>query len=747
MDAFRIIGLVLISMLIVGCDNTSDKHNNKSEASRSPEAQISGYFSSHSGVSYTTSSGIEGETELGEFSYVDGDEVVFSVGDLVLGTVSGASLVTVFDFESPDKVAKILYGFDDDQNPYSGIEIPSQFSTFAMTTSKHAFAQIATENTGIEVSELSEDEVNDVLISKGIDPYSSSDAMDMEFLQLISRDIKQEKIYQYLNNDINLYGIQDQDAVITYLNNSIQGRLNFYIYRQYIVPLAMVASSTYSSNVEAIEKSYNEYDQFITDSVLLMDDAFDYLELWASGDLSVDTVKKQALLQAINYYLEQDGGLEAAVDRSSSSYVDKKYKVILACINQEFVGGAFVNLNKFTEEDLRSAASSCLKSGLFDSVRDLVEFSVNEHLVAEQILLGLTDVGESVYDVAFSCGKFFKTGDTSDTVSCLNDVTTESWKYVAKTVSATTGIYRLYQSQKDYKIAMSAYTFVGDLIAGGDLEGVADMYGIRQEYNKAKSLSDAEKLLMEAALSEVMAEDQTLSNSEFESARKIYEKAFSDIGEIRRYYVNTVYNDVFDVDSNGDIQALNSTVVDQYRRSFLSVDIGSVKFYPETSEVDICTTLSLKKNISNVSIDSREVAIGSQANFSESFSSPIILQKKSPTRTDCNSYKLDDLTVDSLSDDFVVSVTYDFSKNSFLYQGTITANSVYSGINAEILQADIDVNVTSDNDDTFNIIAVLNASSKLNDDDEFYIHWDARNQGSITYDKAKYHSKIRYNLN
>jgi hypothetical protein len=84
------------------------------------------------GIEYTTSSGISGYTdENGTFRYREGDNVTFKIGNITLGTVKGASLVTPLDLVGTtdvnnqnvkDIVALLLY-LDDDNNPDNGITI------------------------------------------------------------------------------------------------------------------------------------------------------------------------------------------------------------------------------------------------------------------------------------------------------------------------------------------------------------------------------------------------------------------------------------------------------------------------------------------------------------------------------------------------------------------------------------------------------------------------------------------------
>ena len=81
------------------------------------------------GVAYETASLIGITDEAGRFSYGDGEEVTFSIGDIVIGTAQGADFVTpvdlagATDFESLGVINRIqfLLTLDDDDDPENGV--------------------------------------------------------------------------------------------------------------------------------------------------------------------------------------------------------------------------------------------------------------------------------------------------------------------------------------------------------------------------------------------------------------------------------------------------------------------------------------------------------------------------------------------------------------------------------------------------------------------------------------------------
>lgn len=102
-----------------------------------------GYFvdSAVSGLSYLTSSGIAGVTDAtGAFDYAPGDTVTFSVGDVVIGEATGASLLTPVSLvpgatdetdTTVTNIARFLQSLDDDGDPSNGITIDADVAIAA----------------------------------------------------------------------------------------------------------------------------------------------------------------------------------------------------------------------------------------------------------------------------------------------------------------------------------------------------------------------------------------------------------------------------------------------------------------------------------------------------------------------------------------------------------------------------------------------------------------------------------------
>jgi hypothetical protein len=122
----------LCVFLLTGCGGSggsSDDISPSSNTYNEPEVFAVGQFkdSSVEGLSYKSGS-ISGFTDAsGNFSYVVGQEIIFSVGGIELGRTQGKELITPLDITSKSaealNIVRFLMMLDDDQNPENGIRI------------------------------------------------------------------------------------------------------------------------------------------------------------------------------------------------------------------------------------------------------------------------------------------------------------------------------------------------------------------------------------------------------------------------------------------------------------------------------------------------------------------------------------------------------------------------------------------------------------------------------------------------
>ncbi|MCP8899492.1 hypothetical protein [Gilvimarinus xylanilyticus] len=114
--------------------SSSSSSEQSSEASSSSEVSLlTGIFvdSAVANLDYQTPSVSGQTTAIGEFEYVDGELVSFSIGDLQLPAVSGGSVITPLDLVGTAdprdgqvlNIVRLLLTLDKDGNPDNGIEL------------------------------------------------------------------------------------------------------------------------------------------------------------------------------------------------------------------------------------------------------------------------------------------------------------------------------------------------------------------------------------------------------------------------------------------------------------------------------------------------------------------------------------------------------------------------------------------------------------------------------------------------
>lgn len=148
--------LLTLSILLSACgDSRSDSDNTISENDDPPPEILTGQFvgTPVSGLRYATpsQSGVTGAS--GSFNYLSGEEVTFYVGDLLLGSATGKTLISLFDlvpnarafsdrgeiidalvndihFQAVFNIARLLQSLDYDADVSNGITITDSMAAY-----------------------------------------------------------------------------------------------------------------------------------------------------------------------------------------------------------------------------------------------------------------------------------------------------------------------------------------------------------------------------------------------------------------------------------------------------------------------------------------------------------------------------------------------------------------------------------------------------------------------------------------
>jgi hypothetical protein len=130
--------LVCVAVLLTACGGGGDGGTNPKPQ---PVVQTGVFVDSLvAGVNYATASQQGVTNSRGEFNYLDGERVTFSIGGIVLGTADAGPVVTALmlvnganDVSDPrvTNIIRLLISLDSDANPGNGINISPTTHTAA----------------------------------------------------------------------------------------------------------------------------------------------------------------------------------------------------------------------------------------------------------------------------------------------------------------------------------------------------------------------------------------------------------------------------------------------------------------------------------------------------------------------------------------------------------------------------------------------------------------------------------------
>ena len=202
---------------------------------------LTGYFidSSVQGVSYRTSSGIEGITSVeGAFNYNSDDDVSFYVGNVYLGTFTSGEILTVLESESPGQLAAFLQALDSDDNPENGIEItPEMAENFSQ--SDMSISEVSSSDSDFK-AKFRLLTGKEYLINE---QAALNHAVTSARLSLI----KDTDLYYYYVGDINFDSILSNKKL---LDERAERRINLYAFVEFIFPL--LQTKAYQSGSESL---------------------------------------------------------------------------------------------------------------------------------------------------------------------------------------------------------------------------------------------------------------------------------------------------------------------------------------------------------------------------------------------------------------------------------------------------------------------------------------------------------------
>jgi uncharacterized protein (TIGR02145 family) len=149
-------GALLCSILLLaGCGGGGGSSNPSisDDSGNSDATTKTGLFidAPVTGLSYQTSSGLQGVLQQGKFTYQVGDQITFKLGDLTLTTQEAAELISVLQDENGANISAMLIALDDDGNPENGIVIKEETVNLFRQNVSFVSSEIAADDPQFQV--------------------------------------------------------------------------------------------------------------------------------------------------------------------------------------------------------------------------------------------------------------------------------------------------------------------------------------------------------------------------------------------------------------------------------------------------------------------------------------------------------------------------------------------------------------------------------------------------------------------
>lgn len=144
--------ILSVSVLIAACGGGGGGNNTGGGAGQPPPppTTLSGRFkdSNVQGLGFSTASQSGTTDQLGRFSYVSGESIEFSVGNVVIGSTQGGPTITPIDLvtggasndTTVENIVRFLIMLDTNENPLDGIDISGPVRTAAANWAQPDFA-------------------------------------------------------------------------------------------------------------------------------------------------------------------------------------------------------------------------------------------------------------------------------------------------------------------------------------------------------------------------------------------------------------------------------------------------------------------------------------------------------------------------------------------------------------------------------------------------------------------------------
>lgn len=249
------ISLIILSLfLIISCATDDDIVDNKQPVD--PTA-VTGVFmdSEVEGLTYSTNTQSGTTNAAGEFEYVEGEEIIFSVGNIEIGSAEASDLMTPVTIAStPDatvssqevmNIASFLQTLDSDNDPSNGITIEAAVAD-AISTSSIDFTSSIIEILGEITAEVN------LATGKNLVPVYPQDAAEHLAETLEEEFVADDWVFKYFIPAIESWTSRPRTSLHWVHETDSNGKLvKSSMYEKY--PNRLLSEYTYLT--------YNEFDQ------------------------------------------------------------------------------------------------------------------------------------------------------------------------------------------------------------------------------------------------------------------------------------------------------------------------------------------------------------------------------------------------------------------------------------------------------------------------------------------------------
>ena len=557
-----------------------------------PPTILTGVFENVTGIGYRTSSGLTGvTTEVGEFSYEEGDTITFYHESLTLGQLSARPTISSFEFSNPLLVNHFLATLDSDGNPTNGITVSSQdlqSSQYFQTVYQ------SSDTTEVNLDTLDEDSSTYwKLVAARFSAGSGINELDVLYQQAHITSLTSIGLFsrymQYLNGDysINTSRFSGVIGIAQTHKSNINHRIERYVYSSMFMQLRAGLSVKFSENIEGFDIAQSGWKAHVEDQLKYAEG----LKLALKGLIDKESIMGMALKELVSITIESGADkVQSGLPDGGKTAVDYLADNLIDCINKT----AFPSKDSL-DEKLRACALDMLGNSAEHLSDQLALIILESDPVVSAIVDDMGQLASDLTTIYNDC-KITK----GKVIDCAFSVSSVAYKNVASLVGSGYYMTQLSRASKEYVVLDTAYALL-ELQSHLPLRGILAYLDIEAAYYAMPAEQRLSFLLQEAHLAyhEDTHYADSLSNKQLTAAvtayttlRQQFDTEISKLksaSQLQRFYV---------YDNDNNVTGVSLEAIDLYASRLLTAEIESVAFTPnsEGSEGVLSVCLNLQNS-------------------------------------------------------------------------------------------------------------------------------------------------------